>query len=254
MACHCLRSSYALNSISLTKTILRNVSLLKVFNSARNQDSISFGPWPNYARRPSSSLCQTHHRRSSKSHAIALQNNVTSSSKNQKRLIFDDFVTKRYSSSSKNDVLSSNADVQAPYTEEKTKLTIINEQKDGSKPAYPFIFKYSTKGFTIGDNKVYGSVALLQGCVFSWKVLSQHQITPESLSLFAITQPKLEILILGLGDRISRISPDVWEFCRQQNILLEVLDTPNACATYNFLTEEGRITAAALIPPQTIKI
>ena len=95
MACHCLRSSYALNSISLTKTILRNVSLLKVFNSARNQDSISFGPWPNYARRPSSSLCQTHHRRSSKSHAIALQNNVTSSSKNQKRLTFDDFVTKR---------------------------------------------------------------------------------------------------------------------------------------------------------------
>ena len=35
----------------------------------------------------------------------------------------------------------------------------------------PLIEKYSTKGFTISGNKVYGSVALLPNAYFHWKVM-----------------------------------------------------------------------------------
>ena len=34
----------------------------------------------------------------------------------------------------------------------------------------------------------------------------------------------------------------------------EVLTTEKAISTYNFLVEEGRIVAAALIPPESVKI
>eukprot|EP00112_Aurelia_sp_Birch-Aquarium-sp1_P000545 Seg10522.1 transcript_id=Seg10522.1/GoldUCD/mRNA.D3Y31 product="NADH dehydrogenase" protein_id=Seg10522.1/GoldUCD/D3Y31 len=137
---------------------------------------------------------------------------------------------------------------------DKTKITVLNEEKNDGKSYTPYIYKYSRVGFTIGKNKVIGSVALLPGCILSCKMQSHHQITPESLSFFTIIHPRLEILVLGVGDKVVQLSPDVWTYLRQQKLPFEILDTPNACATYNFLTEEGRRTGAVLIPPQTMKI
>jgi hypothetical protein len=40
---------------------------------------------------------------------------------------------------------------------------------------------------------------------------------------------------------------------RQKGVTLEVLTTENAIAAYNFLVEEGRVVAAALIPPSNVR-
>ena len=53
---------------------------------------------------------------------------------------------------------------------DKTKITILNEENSDEKSYTPYIYKYSRVGFTIGKNKVLGSVALLPGCILSCKV------------------------------------------------------------------------------------
>ncbi|NWW45816.1 NDUF3 factor, partial [Pedionomus torquatus] len=83
----------------------------------------------------------------------------------------------------------------------------------------------------------------------SLQVGSYRDISNESLSLFRLLEPQIEILVLGTGDRVERLHPTVLKQIRECGIAVEVQDTPNACATFNFLTSERRLTAAGLIPP-----
>uniref|UniRef100_A0A9J8C9M9 NADH dehydrogenase [ubiquinone] 1 alpha subcomplex assembly factor 3 n=1 Tax=Cyprinus carpio carpio TaxID=630221 RepID=A0A9J8C9M9_CYPCA len=90
-------------------------------------------------------------------------------------------------------------------------------------------------------------------CVFTVCVLLQvghhTDITVESLSLFYLLEPRIEILVLGTGARTERLDPNVLDFLKKKGIAVEVQDTPNACATFNFLSSERRLAAAGLIPP-----
>ncbi|EMP26596.1 NADH dehydrogenase [ubiquinone] 1 alpha subcomplex assembly factor 3 [Chelonia mydas] len=112
------------------------------------------------------------------------------------------------------------------------------------------IDSYSSRGFTINGDKVVGPCAIIPRAILQWNVGSYQDITEESLVLFRLLEPRIEILVLGMGDKVERLEPDVLKFMRECGIAVEVQDTPNACATFNFLTSEGRATAAALIPPR----
>ncbi|XP_025232212.1 NADH dehydrogenase [ubiquinone] 1 alpha subcomplex assembly factor 3 isoform X3 [Theropithecus gelada] len=81
------------------------------------------------------------------------------------------------------------------------------------------------------------------------QVGSHQDITEESFSLFWMLEPRIEIVVVGTGDRTERLQSQVLQAMRQRGIAVEVQDTPNACATFNFLCHEGRVTGAALIPP-----
>ncbi|NWU97460.1 NDUF3 factor, partial [Upupa epops] len=85
--------------------------------------------------------------------------------------------------------------------------------------------------------------------ILQWNVGSYRDISQESLSLFRLLEPHIEILVLGTGDRVERLHPVVLKQMQECGIAVEVQDTPNACATFNFLTNERRIVAAGLIPP-----
>ena len=65
---------------------------------------------------------------------------------------------------------SSSNDVSNEMKSEQTKVTILNDQTDSGRIYLPFIYTYSKVGFTIGKNKVIGSVALFPGGILSWKV------------------------------------------------------------------------------------
>ncbi|CAM2116552.1 unnamed protein product [Caretta caretta] len=115
-----------------------------------------------------------------------------------------------------------------------------------------FIDSYSSRGFTINGDKVVGPCAIIPRAILQWNVGSYQDITEESLVLFRLLEPRIEILVLGMGDKVERLEPDVLKFMRECGIAVEVQNTPNACATFNFLTSEGRATAAALIPPRAV--
>lgn len=101
------------------------------------------------------------------------------------------------------------------------------------------------------------SYLVLSGCFLAWLVESAKDITEESLSLFTILDPKLDVLIVGHGmskNTRNPVDPKTILKMRQKGVNVEVLSTENAISTYNFLVEEGRVVAAALIPPDFVKL
>ncbi|XP_074491514.1 NADH dehydrogenase [ubiquinone] 1 alpha subcomplex assembly factor 3 [Sebastes fasciatus] len=111
------------------------------------------------------------------------------------------------------------------------------------------IHSYSSRGFNIDGNKVFGPCAVLPPAILQWNVGSHKDITEESVSLFHMLEPRIEILVLGTGARVERINPAVLALLKRKGIAVEVQDTPNACATFNFMISERRMAAAGLIPP-----
>ena len=55
--------------------------------------------------------------------------------------------------------------------------------------------------------------------------------------IYNISLNSTEILVLGLGDKVVQLSPDVWTYLRQQKLPFEILDTVSAGnrQTLNFL-------------------
>ena len=86
---------------------------------------------------------------------------------------------------------------------------------------------------------------------------SAEEITEESLALFTVLDPKLDVLVVGHGKTKfikNPVDPRLVLKMRQRGVNVEVLSTENAVATYNYLAEEGRVVAAALIPPDFVKL
>ncbi|XP_061391798.1 NADH dehydrogenase [ubiquinone] 1 alpha subcomplex assembly factor 3 [Musca vetustissima] len=130
----------------------------------------------------------------------------------------------------------------------KTKIDIFNTQQDLGI----MITGYSQFGFRMNnDMVVIGPVAVFPRSLLSWNVNSVDDINEESLSLFTALEPKIDVLILGIGDQTPspNISKEILSFMRKYKINVEVLRTEQACATFNFLNAENRMVASALIPP-----
>ncbi|XP_037346833.2 NADH dehydrogenase [ubiquinone] 1 alpha subcomplex assembly factor 3 [Pungitius pungitius] len=128
---------------------------------------------------------------------------------------------------------------------QRTSVSVMQKEPGGGV----MIHSYSSRGFNIDGNKVFGPCAVLPPAILQWNVGSHEDITEESVSLFHMLEPRIEILVLGTGARVERIKPSVLALLKRKGIALEVQDTPNACATFNFLTSERRVAAAGLIPP-----
>ncbi|XP_005185117.1 NADH dehydrogenase [ubiquinone] 1 alpha subcomplex assembly factor 3 [Musca domestica] len=130
----------------------------------------------------------------------------------------------------------------------KTKIDIFNTQQDLGI----MITGYSQFGFRMNnDMVVIGPVAVFPRSLLSWNVNSVEDINEASLSLFTALEPKIDVLILGIGDQTPspNISKEILSFMRKYKINVEVLRTEQACATFNFLNAENRMVASALIPP-----
>uniref|UniRef100_A0A8D0KWK0 NADH dehydrogenase [ubiquinone] 1 alpha subcomplex assembly factor 3 n=1 Tax=Strix occidentalis caurina TaxID=311401 RepID=A0A8D0KWK0_STROC len=129
---------------------------------------------------------------------------------------------------------------------QRTRVTVLEPET----PNIMFIDGYTNRGFTINRDLVVGPCAILPRTILQWNVGSYRDISHESLSLFRLLEPQIEILVLGTGDRVERLHPALLKQMRECGIAVEVQDTPNACATFNFLTSEKRMVAAGLIPPR----
>jgi len=135
----------------------------------------------------------------------------------------------------------------------KTTFNLLNKEAVGVN----MIDSVGMDGFRLNsDTKVLGPCAIFPNAVLAWRVRGPEDITEESLSLFKILAPKLDVLVIGYGDHrnTNPVSPKLILKMRKMGINMEVLDTEHAVAVYNFLVDEGRVVAAALIPPDHVKI
>ncbi|XP_053695630.1 NADH dehydrogenase [ubiquinone] 1 alpha subcomplex assembly factor 3 [Sabethes cyaneus] len=135
----------------------------------------------------------------------------------------------------------------------KTTVSILNQEADAGL----LINSYSQVGFRLSnDMVVIGPMAIFPRSVFSWNVSGFEDINEDSLSLFSVLEPKIDILVVGIGDQqvTPAFSNKVIDYMRKHKINVEVLTTEQACATFNFLNAEGRVVAAALVPPVSLRI
>lgn len=65
----------------------------------------------------------------------------------------------------------------------------------------------------------------------SWNVGSEKDINEEALSLFFILDPKIEILVLGIGDAVvtPNISARINAITRKYRLNVEILGTEAVC-------------------------
>lgn len=127
----------------------------------------------------------------------------------------------------------------------KTTVTVLNQLDYNVN----LINTYSRGGFRLHNNLfIYGSIILFPTQVYSWNVRRSVDITPESLLVFDLIVPKLKILIIGYGQQGEPYDPKIASHLRKRGISCEILPTPSAVTTYNYLVHDSVHVAGAFVP------
>ncbi|KAK8794810.1 hypothetical protein WA158_001791 [Blastocystis sp. Blastoise] len=106
---------------------------------------------------------------------------------------------------------------------------------------------YDEEGFSINNVYHKGSVMAFNNNAFFWNAKSFQDITPESLSLITFYNPSIDILLIGTGKSFERVPKNVEKFLDDNHIAYESMNSASACATFNFLHNENRQVAAAIL-------
>ncbi|KAJ1308954.1 hypothetical protein OPQ81_004637 [Rhizoctonia solani] len=131
---------------------------------------------------------------------------------------------------------------------------LTNILGDGPAPAVQ-VKSAGEKGIELADGLILpGACIFLAGRVFLWDVPTPNDRWTnwglEHFEVFDVVVPKPELLLLGTGKSAMLPPPRFREYLSRTGVQIDIMDTRNACSTYNLLAEEGRRVAAALLPIQ----
>lgn len=127
-----------------------------------------------------------------------------------------------------------------------TRVTILSKEDDDNL----YVEAYSEAGFRLSNGfRILGPCVLFPRSVLHWAINGVQELNEQSLALFPILEPKLDILILGIGEHGAKYDKNIIKYLRSHRINVEILPTDQACSTFNFLNAERRVVAAGLIPP-----
>lgn len=127
----------------------------------------------------------------------------------------------------------------------KTTVRVLNDEE----PHLNLVNTYSSGGFRLANNVfIYGSMLLFPTYVYSWNVSRGIDITPESLLLFDLIVPKTKIVIIGYGEKGEPYDAKIPLILKKKGISCEMLPTPSAVTTYNFLVHDSVHVAGAFVP------
>ncbi|GHJ87913.1 hypothetical protein NliqN6_4315 [Naganishia liquefaciens] len=138
---------------------------------------------------------------------------------------------------------------------------LFDADDQGARPRIQ-VSKLNDEGFHLSDGLVIpGGVVFVENRAFLWDVdpvgvdelsgrgkWKEEGWTKERFAIFEMVVPRPEILILGTGKSALPPPPELREYISRLGISLDIMDTRNACSTFNLLAEEGRTVAAALMP------
>lgn len=149
-------------------------------------------------------------------------------------------------------------------TKQKMDLTKINDtsvigkgvelldgfESDGVGGKRLTVRGYNDNSFLVNDILIENqSIILFPSTMILWNGIREvKDITIESLSVFTLVYPTIEILFIGCGETmLSRFPVEICKYFRDKGIVIEATDTANAAATFNVLNSEGRNVGAALL-------
>ncbi|RXG71000.1 NADH dehydrogenase [ubiquinone] 1 alpha subcomplex assembly factor 3 [Armadillidium vulgare] len=112
--------------------------------------------------------------------------------------------------------------------------------KENSNSKSKFSATDNHKGFRLNNNfSVIGSMIIFPRTVLSWRVKEAEEVNVESLSLFTILEPKLDVIIIGKGDKENMISLKTIQQMRSKGSSLEIL--PRTSLLHVHFFSEGRL-------------
>ena len=107
---------------------------------------------------------------------------------------------------------------------------------------------YGPGQFKIGEQVYPRSILLFSGGVFQLDIESIDQLNETVLGRVFLTNPKLDILLVGYGFSKGQVDCRLSNALRNAAIGFDIMNTGAACRTYNVLALEERRVAAVLIP------
>lgn len=110
------------------------------------------------------------------------------------------------------------------------------------------IESYGEGRFMVSGTRHQGSLVVTPELVVPWPVADFAEATPESLAFLTELEEKVELLLLGCGERQVFFKPSMRQaFKDRLGMVVECMASGPACRTYNVLVTEDRRVAAALI-------
>ena len=139
------------------------------------------------------------------------------------------------------------ADAMAPFGEEFNISPMLTTGIRGPKS---IIEEYDVYGFTVNNVRARGAVLVFPHHMLLCSPREQHDVTIDSLAAVTLAEPQVEMLVIGAGDRMTQqLDPALVDYFRKQGTVVELMNTVNACATFNILNAEDRNVAGALLCP-----
>lgn len=127
----------------------------------------------------------------------------------------------------------------------KTTVRVLNAEESHLN----LVNTYSANGFRLHNNLfITGSILLFPTNVFSWNVKRGKDITLDSLLIFDLIVPKTKIVIIGYGQYGEEYDASIPIKLKKKGISCEMLATPNAVTTYNYLVHDSVHVAGAFVP------
>ncbi len=107
---------------------------------------------------------------------------------------------------------------------------------------------YAPGRFRVSNVVYEGAVIVFPDRTIAWDVPGFANLTEDHFAAVLAADPKPDVLLLGSGARMQLLPSALRKALREQGLVLDVMDSPAACRTYNVLLAEGRRVAAALLP------
>lgn len=126
----------------------------------------------------------------------------------------------------------------------QTRIEKVDYESEGTLLS---VKNFGPKSFQINEVFVPSSVLLLSKTFFIWNAKTMEDITIESLELFEVLFPTIDLLLVGCGRKPKRLSEDVVSHFRAKGIVVEASSSAVAASTFNELNSEGRRVGAALL-------
>jgi uncharacterized protein len=107
---------------------------------------------------------------------------------------------------------------------------------------------YGPGMFRVSNMLYQGPVIVQPDVTKPWEVAGFSALTLDSFATITQADPKVEVLLLGCGAKMQLLPSALRKALRDAGVVVDVMDSPAACRTYNVLLAEGRRVAAALLP------
>jgi len=121
---------------------------------------------------------------------------------------------------------------------------------------YPYqapIDAYGNGGFRFAGMSHRGSLLCLPTGMHAWSVAAPGALTRESMAPIFAAAADLDVLLIGLGNDIAALDPQLRQELRSHGVIVEATATGGAVRTYNVLLSEQRAVAAALIAVEHVR-